>query len=131
MINNENYSKTKAFTFTDNLPQIPEDLEFILEKAYSRYEHFIDMTIGEFERTIIEEDRQKYPHLLLPEENGLPVFGGRECVEYMSIVSGVPEIYCLVLMCRKENYSSAAIRHLIKEIEERGKTKRLLSAHVR
>ena len=127
MINNKNCSKVKVFNYCIDLPEIPEELKLKLEKAYSRYEHFIGITFGAFEPSQIEKDKQKYPHLLLPEENGLPVFGGRESVEYMNKVSGVPEIYCLVLMCKKENYSSSATQQLIEKIREAKKAKRLAS----
>ena len=78
------------------LPEIPEEYKEKLEDAYHRYEHFIDIVCGEFSPSEIEEDRQKYSYLLLPEENELPVFDDEKCMEYMHILSGVPKIYCAV-----------------------------------
>ena len=107
-----------------NLPEIPEYLLSRLSKAYSRYEHFIGIVAGDFDQAEIEEDRQRYPHLLLPEENGLPVFGSRECVEYMHLLSGVAKIYCLVFMCREEGVNFDSMRELRSELEQETKTRR-------
>ena len=106
-----------------DLPEIPEYLISRLSKGYSRYEHFIGIVAGEFEKAEIEEDRQRYPYLLLPEENGLPVFGERECVEYMHLLSGVAKIHCLLFMCEKEGINPDSVRGLKEEIEQEGITR--------
>ena len=86
----------------DGLPEIPEEYKEKLEETYHRYEHFIDITSGEFSPSEIEEDRQKYSHLLLPEENELPVFDDEKCMEYMHIISRVPKIYCAVYIYEQD-----------------------------
>ena len=83
------------------LPEIPEDYKDKLEEVYLRYEHFVGINLVKFEPTIIEEDRQKYPHLLFLGENGLPVFDEEACLEYMHILSGVPKIHCAIYIYEK------------------------------
>ncbi len=100
-----------------NFPEISEYLSSRLSNAYSRYEHFSGIVSGDFDQAEIEQDQQKYAHLLLPEEDGLPVFGARECIEYMHLSSGLPKIYCLVMMYRQESFSPDLIQQLVAEIE--------------
>ena len=90
--------KLKDSAPTEELPKIPEKLRTKLKEAYSRYEHLIGIRRGEFEKVEIEEDRQKYSHLLFPDWDGLPVFGQRQCVHYMHIKSGIDYKYCAVQM---------------------------------
>lgn len=91
------YCVLKAVAPREGIPQIPEEYKGKLEEAYYRYEHFIGICSGDFEEAEIEEDRQKYKHLLLPDRDGVVVFGEKECLEYMHLTSGVPKIYCAVL----------------------------------
>ena len=83
---------------TNYLPKIPKELEPRLKVAYSRYEHLIGIILGDFNRAEIEEDKQKYQYLLSPEKDELPVFGRKECVEYMHKKSGIDYKYCAVQM---------------------------------
>lgn len=82
--------------FGENESKIPSELKSKLDEAYLRYEHFIGITSRVFAPWEIEEERKKYAYLLLPEREGLPVFGEEECVEYMHAVSGVSKIWCLI-----------------------------------
>ena len=79
----------------EGIPGIPEEYKEKLEEAYLRYEHFIGINCGEFSPMEIEEERQKYPHLLFLGENGLPMFDEQKCREYMHVISGVAKIYCV------------------------------------
>ena len=98
MKTSEKYLKLKDSAPTEELPKIPEELKVKLKEAYSRYEHLIGIRWGEFEKVEIEEDRQKYKHLLFPDWDGLPVFGQRQCVAYMHKKSGIDYRYCAVQM---------------------------------
>ena len=83
------------------LPDISqEDIEK-LEEAYNRYEHFIGIIEGEFDEEEIEKDRQKYPHLLLPDINGSIAFGEEQCVEYMHLTTGISLVQCVVFEYEK------------------------------
>ena len=82
----------------EELPRIPQFFRSELKTAYSRYEHFIGIRFGDFEEAEIEEDRQKYPHLLFPDRDGLPVFCQYRCVAYMHRKSGIDYKYCAVQM---------------------------------
>jgi len=98
MKTSEKYLKLKDYAPTEELPKIPEELKVKLKEAYSRYEHLIGIRCGEFEKVEIEEDRQKYSHLLFSDWDGLPVFGQYECVHYMHKKSGIDYRYCAVQM---------------------------------
>ena len=94
------------------LPVISEEEKLKLEEAYHRYQQFIGLTFGEFDRegcsrlesisnrgvdqSEIEEERQKYSHLLLPETNGLITFGEEQCIEYMHIQTRISKDKCVV-----------------------------------
>lgn len=88
--------RVKAVAPREGIPEIPEEYKEKLEKAYYRYEHFVGICSGYFEKAEIEEDRQKYKHLLIPDDNGIPVFGREKCVAYMYLTSSVPKVYCVV-----------------------------------
>lgn len=90
------YSVLKAVAPKEGIPEIPEEYQEKLEKAYCRYQHFVGICSGEFEEAEIEEDRQQYGYLLIPDRGGYPVFGLEECVDYMHLKSGVPKRYCAV-----------------------------------
>ena len=98
MTTTEVFLQTKEFAPTKDLPEIPEELVPLLKTAYARYEHLIGIKFGKFDRAEIEKDRQKYPHLLFPEENRLPVFDRGACLEYMHLKSGISKVYCAVQM---------------------------------
>ena len=98
MKTSEKYLKLKDYAPTEELPKIPEELKVKLKEAYSRYEHLIGIRCGEFKKVEIEEDRQKYSHLLFSDWDGLPVFGQYECVHYMHKKSGIDYRYCAVQM---------------------------------
>lgn len=91
------YCVLDAIAPREGIPEIPEEYQEKLEDAYYRYEHFIGICSGGFEKAEIEEDRQKYKPLLISDNNGMIVFGLEECVTYMSLKSGVSKIYCAVL----------------------------------
>ncbi len=78
------------------LPVISEEEKLKLEEAYHRYQQFIGLTFGEFDESEIEEERQKYSHLLLPETNGLITFGEEQCIEYMHIQTRISKDKCVV-----------------------------------
>ncbi len=86
MSGSENHLNTKASAPTKDLPKIPVELELKLKEAYSRYEHFIGITSGEFSPMEIEQDRQKYRHLLFSSRDGLPVFDQTTCVKFMYLI---------------------------------------------
>ena len=94
----ETLLKNQESLLKKNLPKIPENLRPFLKQVYARYEHFIEIELGEFERAEIEKDRQEYSYLLFPEENKLPVFDRQACLEYMHLKSGIPKVYCAVHM---------------------------------
>ncbi len=77
-----------------------EDIEK-LEEGYNRYEHFIGLIEGEFDEEEIEEDRKKYPHLLLPDINGSIAFGEEQCIEYMHLITGISLVQCVVFEYEK------------------------------
>lgn len=95
------YCVLEAVAPREGIPQIPEEYKEKLEDAYYRYEHFIGICSGGFEKAEIEEDRQKYKHLLIPDHNGMIVFSLEECMDYMNLTSGVPKVYCAVFEYEK------------------------------
>ena len=83
---------------TKYLPTIPKELEPRLKEAYSRYEHSLGIILGDFDRAEIEKDKEKYQYLLSSEKDRFPVFGRKECLEYMHLKSGLDYKYCAVQM---------------------------------
>ncbi len=73
---------------------ISKEEEEKLEDAYYRYQQFIGLTFEGFNPEEIEEERQKYSHLLLPKTDGLVTFGEKECIEYLSIITGISQNKC-------------------------------------
>ena len=117
MTTTEAFLQTKESAPTKDLPEIPKELVPLLKKAYARYEHLILIEFGEFEQSEIEKDRQKYPHLLFPEENGLPAFKRESCLEYMHLKSGISKVYCAVQMYH-EYIDSVAAGYVLGEARE-------------
>lgn len=98
MSESSKHLKIKASAPTKNLPKIPVELEPKLKEVYSRYEHFIGINFVRFSPMEIEQDRQKYRHLLFSLRDGLPVFDQKACVEFMHLKSGIDYKYCAVQM---------------------------------
>ncbi len=93
----KSYCLTKTLAPRTGLPVISEEEEKKLKEAYCRYQQFIGLTSGEFDESEIAEDRQKYSYLLLPNDSsGCITFGTEECIEYMSLVTGIPKDKCVV-----------------------------------
>lgn len=87
-----------AMAPTEKIDVIPKKNLRILESAFFRYEHFIHITCGYFPPEEIATDREKYPHLLRPLKNGLPVFCDECAAEYMTLITELPIVQCAVFI---------------------------------
>ena len=85
----------------NNFPDIPDELEDILDTACRRYEAFIGLCEGDFSFEEIKAERKNYAHLTTPFiDEYVMEFDLRKCVEYMHLCYGVPKDIATVFTYR-------------------------------
>lgn len=98
---------TYALPF-QGLPLVPTDLATPLWEAFSRFEVFSGVNEcpgpkGEIISEEIQQDRQKYPHLVTVLKDGYIINDlTKNCIEYMHIVSGIERELCVTYLYMRE-----------------------------
>lgn len=81
-----------------------------LENAMQRYLHLCGASVCTADAAVLEEDRLKYPHMVLRDHDGDPYLNVDDCVNFLSDVTGLtPEKSLAFQMRAFLNLQKAAV----------------------